>query len=409
MIAKHVLALSLGTLALGIAEFSMMSILLPTAGDLGVSVPEAGHFIAAYAAGVCAGVVLMTLFGRSVPLKRLLLILCAVIVLGNAVTVFAPNYGFMIASRFISGLPHGAFFGVGSIVCAELSRPGETSRDVCLMVAGMTIANLAGVPLASFLAWAVSWRAAFVIAAGAGLATLLAVKCWVPALPALPNKGFAAQFRFLGAFEPWLVLFAIGLGNGGFFAYYSYVNPVIEHVAGIPASLMWVVITLAGAGMVGGSLFCAKIAPNYSNPALAAFGQGVLFIALVALFFLAHWAPAAVFLTTLVAACAFFVSGPQQVMMIENAKEGRILAAALCQCSFNAGNALGAWLGGLPIAAGKSAEWSAMPGIFLALAGFGLLFAKWMIHTTRTRERLEGRIAALKDQVEDQKAELGRR
>lgn len=219
-------------------------------------------------------------------------------------------------------------------------------------------------------------------------------------MPALPDSGFAAQFRFLRSLEPWLVLGAIGLGNGGFFAYYSYVNPVMEHVAAVPASMMSVVITLAGAGMVLGNLFCAKISSSFSDESLAAAGQGVLLLSLASVFFLAHWSPAAIALTTLAAGCVFFISGPEQVLMIRNAKEGQLLAASLAQVSFNAGNAVGAWLGGLPIDAGKAANWAAMPGFFLALAGFGLLFVNWLIHRVREEERTAGRIAALQDQIQ---------
>ena len=280
MIPRHVPALALGTLALGVAEFSMMSILLPVADDLGVTVPEAGHFISAYAAGVCAGVLIMAAAARKMPLKTLLLIIVGIITLGNTLTVFVGSYHLMLFSRFIAGLPHGAYFGAAGVLCTQLAEPGKASRDMCLMVAGMTIANLAGVPLASFLAWAVSWRAAFAIAAAAALITFSAIRITVPKVPALPDSGFAAQFRFLRSLEPWLVLGAIGLGNGGFFAYYSYVNPVMEHVAAVPASMMSVVITLAGAGMVLGNLFCAKISSSFSDESLAAAGQGVLLLSL---------------------------------------------------------------------------------------------------------------------------------
>ena len=420
MIPRHVPALALGTLALGVAEFSMMSILLPVADDLGVTVPEAGHFISAYAAGVCAGVLIRAAAARKMPLKTLLLIIVGIITLGNTLTVFVGSYHLMLFSRFIAGLPHGAYFGAAGVLCTQLAEPGKASRDMCLMVAGMTIANLAGVPcstlltqlvswrlayggvpLASFLAWAVSWRAAFAIAAAAALITFAAIRITVPKVPALPDSGFAAQFRFLRSLEPWLVLGAIGLGNGGFFAYYSYVNPVMEHVAAVPASMMSVVITLAGAGMVLGNLFCAKISSSFSDESLAAAaGQGVLLLSLASVFFLAHWSPAAIALTTLAAGCVFFISGPEQVLMIRNAKEGQLLAASLAQVSFNAGNAVGAWLGGLPIDAGKAANWAAMPGFFLALAGFGLLFVNWLIHRVREEERTAGRIAALKDQIQ---------
>ena len=301
MIPRHVPALALGTLALGVAEFSMMSILLPVADDLGVTVPEAGHFISAYAAGVCAGVLIMAAAARKMPLKTLLLIIVGIITLGNTLTVFVGSYHLMLLSRFIAGLPHGAYFGAAGVLCTQLAEPGKASRDMCLMVAGMTIANLAGVPLASFLAWAVSWRAAFAIAAAAALITFSAIRITVPKVPALPDSGFAAQFRFLRSLEPWLVLGAIGLGNGGFFAYYSYVNPVMEHVAAVPASMMSVVITLAGAGMVLGNLFCAKISSSFSDESLAAAGQGVLLLSLASVFFLAHWSPAAIALTTLAA------------------------------------------------------------------------------------------------------------
>ena len=310
MIPRHVPALALGTLALGVAEFSMMSILLPVADDLGVTVPEAGHFISAYAAGVCAGVLIMAAAARKMPLKTLLLIIVGIITLGNTLTVFVGSYHLMLLSRFIAGLPHGAYFGAAGVLCTQLAEPGKASRDMCLMVAGMTIANLAGVPLASFLAWAVSWRAAFAIAAAAALITFSAIRITVPKVPALPDSGFAAQFRFLRSLEPWLVLGAIGLGNGGFFAYYSYVNPVMEHVAAVPASMMSVVITLAGAGMVLGNLFCAKISSSFSDESLAAAGQGVLLLSLASVFFLAHWSPAAIALTTLAAGCVFFISGP---------------------------------------------------------------------------------------------------
>lgn len=387
---KHVLALAFGTFALGIAEFSMMSILSPAAEGLEVSIPQAGHFISAYALGVCAGVLLMVVFARRIPLTKLLLLLAALIAVGNGAAALSPNYWLMIAARFVAGLPHGAFFGVGSIICTKLAKPGEASRDVCLAVAGMTVANLVGVPLGSFLAWAVSWRCAFAIVALVGLFVVFAVKRWVPDLPPLPDKGFAAQFRFLGSLQPWLVLGAIGFGNGGFFAYYSYVNPIIEDVAAIPDAFMSAVVTAAGAGMVLGNLLSAKLSLRITNPALACMGQGVLVASLVIVFFAAHWAPAAVVLTILIATAPFFISGPEQVLILENAKEGQLLAAALAQVAFNGGNALGAWLGGLPIERGLTAEWAALPGMCLAGIGFSLLLILWIIRRIKAAERIRG-------------------
>lgn len=383
----HIIALALGTLALGIAEFSMMSILNAVAADLDVSIPQAGHFIASYATGVCAGVLLMVVFARNLPLRRLLLIIIGLIIFGNTVTIFADNYWVMVGSRFLAGLPHGAYFGVGSIIANELAQPGRASRDVTLMVLGMTIANLVGVPLGSFLSWAVSWRLVFGITAVTALIVFLSVLRFVPAMPALPNAGFRAQFRFLTHLKPWLVMAAIFFGNGGFFAYLSYVNPTMEEVTGISPSSMSLVMAAAGAGMVAGNLLCARLAGRYSDPALACMGQGVLFVALILVLFGAATPWIAIPATVVAAGCCFFISGPEQIMMLQGAKEGRLLGAALAQCSFNAGNALGAWAGGVPIDLGKSPEWSALPGLSLAFSGFLILYLLWWMHREKRRDR----------------------
>ena len=382
---RHLLALALGTLSLGIAEFSMMSILSNVAESLAVSIPEAGHFISAYALGVCAGVAVMVVAARGIALSRMLYILAGLIFAGNLFAALAFDYWSMLAARFIAGLPHGAYFGVGAIVATSLAAPGQASRDVCLMVTGMTIANLVGVPLGSFLAWSLSWRATFAVVACAALLLILALRLWMPHVPALPNKGFRAQFRFLGHLTPWLVLGAIGLGNGGFFACYSYVNPIMETVAGVPASLMSAVIALAGFGMVAGNLLSARLAGRFSAQALACSGQCVLFLSLAGILLWAPSTAAAVILTTVAAGCVFFVSGPEQVMILTNAREGQLLAAALGQTAFNFGNAVGAWLGGMPIDAGRTAEWSALPGCALAFTGFLLLALAWWIHLERKR------------------------
>lgn len=382
---RHLLALALGTLSLGIAEFSMMSILSNVAESLAVSIPEAGHFISAYALGVCAGVAVMVVAARGIALSRMLYILAGLIFAGNLFAALAFDYWSMLAARFIAGLPHGAYFDVGAIVATSLAAPGQASRDVCLMVTGMTIANLVGVPLGSFLAWSLSWRATFAVVACAALLLILALRLWMPHVPALPNKGFRAQFRFLGHLTPWLVLGAIGLGNGGFFACYSYVNPIMETVAGVPASLMSAVIALAGFGMVAGNLLSARLAGRFSDQALACSGQCVLFLSLAGILLWAPSTAAAVILTTVAAGCVFFVSGPEQVMILTNAREGQLLAAALGQTAFNFGNAVGAWLGGMPIDAGRTAEWSALPGCALAFTGFLLLALAWWIHLERKR------------------------
>lgn len=387
MPSKHIAALMLGTLALGIAEFSMMSILSIVAADLSATIPQAGHFIASYAIGVCAGVCAMVLFARRTPLKKILLAAAFLMFIGNALSSLAAGYFSMTASRFIAGLPHGVFFGAGSIVAASLAAPGHQSRDVCLMVAGMTFANLVGVPLASFLSWNFSWRIDFALVSLISLAALISLWKWVPEITAQQDAGFKNQFKFLTRPQPWLVLGAIMLGNGGFFSFYSYVNPIIEDVSLIPAQYMSAVITAAGFGMIAGNLLSAKLSIKNSNEALASIGHSTIFVGLVLLFAFAANPYAAVALTMLVAGCVFFSSGPLQVLILTNAKEGQLLAAALAQCAFNAGNAFGAWIGGLPIEAGRSAEWSALPGIFMSAVGAACLISIYSTSRIKKKER----------------------
>lgn len=387
MPSKHIAALMLGTLALGIAEFSMMSILSIVAEDLSATIPQAGHFIASYATGVCVGVGAMVIFARKSPLKKILLAAAVLMVLGNALSTLSVGYYSMTASRFISGLPHGVFFGVGSIVASSLARPGHQSRDVCLMVAGMTFANLVGVPLASFLSWNISWRVDFALVSLISLIALAAIRKWIPEVPAQPDAGFKNQFKFLTHPQPWLVLCAIMLGNGGFFSFYSYVNPIIEEVSLIPAKYMSAVVTAAGFGMIAGNLLSAKLSLNASNEALASIGHSTIFVGLVLLFVFAANPYAAVLLTMIVSGCVFFSSGPLQVLILTNAKEGQLLAAALAQCAFNAGNAFGAWIGGLPIEAGRSAEWAALPGILMSFVGSSCLIALYFAAKARNADR----------------------
>ena len=210
---KSLIALAFGTLGLGIAEFVMMGILPDVAKDLGISIPTAGHFISAYALGVCVGAPVLTL-ARKYPLKHILLVLVTLIMIGNICAAMAPNYWVLLAARFISGLPHGAYFGVGSIVAEKLADKGKGSEAVSIMIAGMTIANLFGVPLGTSLSTMLSWRATFLLVGIWGIVILYYIWRWVPHVEGLKDTGFKGQFRFLRTPAPWLILGATALGNG---------------------------------------------------------------------------------------------------------------------------------------------------------------------------------------------------
>ena len=213
---KSLIALAFGTLGLGIAEFVMMGILPDVAKALNISIATAGHLISAYAIGVCVGAPLL-IIARKYPLKNILLVLVSMIMLGNIIAASAPNYWILMLGRFISGLPHGAYFGVGSIVAEKLADKGKGSEAVSIMIAGMTVANLFGVPLGTSLSAAISWRMTFLLVGVWGVLILYYIWRWVPQVEKLPDTGFKGQFRFLKSPAPWLILGATMLGNGGVF------------------------------------------------------------------------------------------------------------------------------------------------------------------------------------------------
>lgn len=365
---KSLVALAFGTLALGISEFVMMGILPDVAASLGVSITEAGHCISAYALGVCAGAPLLVFFRRH-GLKHILMVLAGIIVVGNACAALSGGYGMLVVARFISGLPHGAYFGVGSIVADKLADRGKSSQAVAVMVAGMTVANLLGVPLGTALSGAVSWRLPFVIVACCGVAVLCFIRSWVPRVDKLPDTGLKGQFAFLRHPAPWMLILAVMLGNGGVFCWYSYISPLLVDVSGVPQAALPAMMVLAGAGMVAGNIAGGRMADRYTPASASAVSQGVIGIVLISIFFLAGFRMVSIALMCLATVGLFALSSPQQVLMIRCSEGGELLGAASVQVAFNLGNALGAYLGGLPIAAGLGYRYPALIGAALACAG----------------------------------------
>ena len=307
---KSLVALAFGTLALGIAEFVMMAILPYVAGDLHVSIATAGHLISAYALGVCVGAPAL-IFARRLPLKRILLILVCLMIAGNLCAAVAPGYGVLMLARFVSGLPHGAYFGVGSIVAEKLADKGKGAEAVSIMIAGMTVANLFGVPLGTTLSEALSWRATFLLVGCWGLVVLLFVWRWVPQVGGLPDTGFKGQFRFFRKKAPWLLLGATLLGNGGVFCWYSYINPLLTRVAGFPAAGVSALMVLAGFGMFAGNLAGGRLSDRYTPGRVAAWAQGTICVALLLTFFCARVTWLAVALMCVCTTGLFAVSSPQ--------------------------------------------------------------------------------------------------
>lgn len=368
---KSLIALAFGTLGLGIAEFTMMGILPYVARDLNISIPVAGHFISAYALGVCAGAP-MLIVARKRPLKHILLVLMALMLVGNLGAAMAPDYWLLLAARFISGLPHGAYFGVASIVAGKLADEGKSSEAVSIMIAGMTVANLFGVPLGTSLSHMLSWRVTFLLVGCWGLIVLYYIWRWVPVIEGLKDTGFKGQFRFLKTPAPWLILGATALGNGGVFCWYSYITPLLTNASGFSAESVTALMVLAGFGMVVGNLVSGRLSDRYTPGKVGTVVQGMICILLLMIFFLSPNPWCSAILMALCTAGLFAVSSPEQVLIIRVAPGGEMLGGACVQIAFNLGNAIGAYVGGLALSGGY--RYPALAGVPFALVGF-VLFA----------------------------------
>ena len=375
---KSLVALAFGTLALGIAEFVMMGILPDVAQSLGVSIPEAGHLISAYAIGVCCGAPLLVVVHKY-PLKSILLVLACIILLGSTLAALSVNYWMLLAARFISGLPHGAYFGVASIVAVRLADERHKTGAVSIMVAGLTVANLFGVPLATGLSASVSWRFPFLLVVFVSLIVLYYVWKWVPSVGALPDNGFRHQFAFLKNDAPWLILAATMFANGGIFCWYSYISPLLIE-GGFAADALPALMIAAGFGMVAGNLISGRLCDRHRPGHVVAVTQCIAIASLLAVFWLADYGWVSAALMVVCTGCLFAVSSPQQLLILKHAPGGELLGGASIQVAFNMGNAIGAFCGGLPIAAGLPPRYAALVGvpfIVLGLVSFIIFCRKY--------------------------------
>ena len=368
------LPLALGTFGLGLTEFVMMGILPDTALAMKVSIPQAGSFISMYALGVVAGAVLLVVIARTKPLKTILLWLMSIFTIANLATAFVGNYHLFCAITFIAGLPHGAFFGVGAISAGRLCEHGRENQAVATMVAGMTVANLLGIPFGTFISHNLSWRLTFLLIGLFGFVIVYSIIKLIPYLKPLPDNGFRGQFNFLKSIGPWLLIIAVIMGNGGIFCWYSYINPLLVKVSGIMPKYVSIVMVLAGAGMCIGNFLGGKLSDKFSPALVAGMTQLTACIALLLIFFFASNPIASIILMCVCTGCLFAVSAPQQVLLIENARGGEMLGASFSQISFNLGNAIGAFVGALPVKYGLGYQYTAIPGAFFAFIGFVMLF-----------------------------------
>ncbi|MEZ0538295.1 MFS transporter [Fibrella arboris] len=222
---KNLLPLTMGGFGIGMTEFVMMGILPDLARTLHISIPVAGHLISAYALGVVLGAPLLVAMAGNYPPKKILLGLMALFTVFNILSAFAPTYEVMLVTRLLSGLPHGAFFGVGAVVASRLAGPGKEARAISMMFAGLTVANILGVPLGTFIGHEISWRITFVLIGVVGLVTLLGIYKLLPEMPVVGESNLRKDLKLFTYAEPWLILGVTAIGTGGLFAWFSYIAP----------------------------------------------------------------------------------------------------------------------------------------------------------------------------------------
>lgn len=344
---KSLIALAFGTLVLGIAEFVMMGILTDVANDLSVTIPQAGHLISAYAVGVCIGAPLLLAI-RRMPLKRILILLAVVMAVGNLMAAASPNYIFLLVARLISGLPHGAYFGVASIVAGKLAVKGKETQAVSIMIAGMTIANVIGVPIGTALSVWVSWRYTFLLAAVCSVFTVYILHKWVPFMPAMEDAGFRSQFRMFKHLGAWLILLATFCGSVGVFSVSSYIRPILTINSGFSEEMLTPLMVVAGMAMVAGNLLSGRFSDKFTPGRAAAFSGGLIFVGTILIHFYSYYAVIMVMAMIMCYSGQFALSCPQQLLIIRYSYGAALMGGASIQIAFNFGNALGAYLGGLP-------------------------------------------------------------
>lgn len=366
------LALALGGFGIGTTEFVAMGLLPEMSAGLGIDEPTAGHVISAYALGVVVGAPTIAALTARVPRRTLLIALMVAFTVGNAASVFAPNYPTLMAARFVAGLPHGAYFGVAALVAAHLAAPGRRAKAVATVMLGLSVANVIGVPAAAWLGQNLGWRSAFALVAVIGVVTVAALLRWIPRLDAMPTTNPITELGALTRLQVWMTLLMGMVGFGGMFAVYAYISTTLTDVSGLARSLVPLALMLYGLGMVAGNVLGGHLADRALTGGLAACLAALAVI--LAVFVVAARTPATALVFVFLIGLAGSAMVPAlQTRLMDVAADAQTLAAALNHAALNFANAFGAWIGGVVIAAGLGYTAPAAVGSVLAVAGLVVL------------------------------------
>ncbi len=373
------LALALGGFAIGTTEFVTMGLLPEIAQGVAVSIPGAGHLISAYAVGVVVGAPLVAVFGARLPRRGLLVVLMLAFVLGNTASAFAQGYDQLLLARFLSGLPHGAYFGLASLVVADMVAPHRRGRAVSRVMLGLPTATILGVPLGTWMGQNLGWRTAYAAVALIAVVTIALVLRHVPSLPGNPHATGRRELTAFARPQVWLTLAVGAVGFGGMFAVYSYIAPTVTDVTGLPASTVPLFLLAFGLGAFVGTMLGGRLA-DWSVLRSLVLSSVAMGSALALFAFTSQQAVAGLLTIFVISTMGGVLVVNLQLRLMEVAGDAQTLGAAMNHASLNVANALGAWLGGLVIAAGWGYTAPSWVGAGLSFAGLAVLAWSVLLH-----------------------------
>ncbi|WP_245410770.1 MFS transporter [Rhizobium sp. JAB6] len=369
-VALVTLALAVGSFGIGTGEFVIMGLLPEVASTFGVTTPQAGHVISAYALGVVVGAPVIAVLAAKMARRTLLLLMMAIFAAGNISSAFAPTFESFTALRFITGLPHGAYFGVAALVAASMVPVHRRVRAVGQVMLGLTIATLIGTPVATFLGQLLNWRAAFMMVGAIGLATMMLIALFLPKDRVEEGASIARELGALTRIQVWLSLGVAAVGFGGMFSIFSYVATTTTEVAGLGTAMVPVVLALFGIGMNVGNIVGSRLGDISIKGTIG--GMMIFNIVIMTLFSLTAANSIMLCICVFLIGCGFAACPAVQTRLMDVAADAQTLAAASNHSAFNIANALGAWLGGLVISWGFTAAATGYVGAVLSVAGLAV-------------------------------------
>ncbi|MCK0161635.1 MFS transporter [Allomuricauda sp. F6463D] len=379
---KALLSLAIGGFGIGLTEFVIMGILPNIADSMDISIPKAGHFIAIYALGVVIGGPVMARITNNLNPKKTLLFLMLWFTIFNTLSAFSEDYWIMMLFRFLSGMPHGAFFGIGAVVSGYLAKPGKAAQAMAIMFSGLTVANILGVPLGTYIGQEWHWGYSFILVGISGVATLTSLYFWMPKknLESLDAPNSESPSSGIKSKKLWALIALTTVGTGGFFAWYSYIAPLVISVTKLPEAYVGYVIVVAGIGMFFGNFLGARMVEIFNPIKSVIISMLCMTTVLILNSIFASNSIVLFVLSFIVGVITFSITAPIQIAIIKAAKGAEKLGSSMNQSAFNMGNASGAYFGGLPMVFGLGVNYASLVGgvlaCFGAIIGIAILYSQ---------------------------------